>query len=169
MKSRMIFSISLTLIILLAACNNTTHRNSDEILVSETNFEFVYYDLISGKEFIYSKQFSRSTLKDVLNDWINEMVILKVDYGSATNGKSILENLYVNDVEIFRDTVVIDFNSSFLEFNKPDSEAGYFLIGLERILMQTISAKAYTITIDGSDDFELIDPDGIKIKEVELK
>lgn len=153
---------------LLNACSNNINRSFEEVEVTDRNIEYIYFDVVDGLEYNYVKPIVRSSLTSIINIWISEMVNKDVDYGLTSENMSILESLSVNYSEIEGNTVIIDFNSDFLEFDNIGTQVGYFMIGLEKILGQTIEAEYYTISIDGSREVEIVHPDGIGIKDVKI-
>ncbi len=135
----------LLLILSLAACNNQNNISKKDIRLTEMTVQFKYFDIIDGSEKNYFKKFESTSLKEVINDWINVMKKKGVDHGISDDGTSILNNLEVNYINIVDDNITVDFNSAFLDFDKSESEPGYFLIGFDAILKQTTVAKTYSI------------------------
>lgn len=159
----------LLILIGIASFNSGCANNNGDIIVSAKLVEFTYYDVFEGNVMDYSKEIESQTIVEVINDWIQDMINLKVNYGTYKNNNNILEDLFIQNAFISdNNTLTLVFNESFLGFDNANTQPVYFLDGLTEILKQITDAESYSIEIENYAR-DIIHPDGLDIKSIPLK
>lgn len=167
MKMAFIMTIALSLFF-ASGCTSQSVQTKTDVMATASEVDFMYVDTVTGADMHNIKAIQTMPLKDLINEWLSDLLALKMDYGSTKEGENILVSLKVNDVKLVGDHLLIDFNHSFLEFNNAHTHPEYLIAGLREILKQTTDATTFSITIDGDDRLDGIHPDGLVIQDLGL-
>ncbi|PKM51419.1 MAG: hypothetical protein CVV02_07385 [Firmicutes bacterium HGW-Firmicutes-7] len=167
LKTRKIVNIYLLVLITIVAAGCKADNKSKEILVTANDISMSYYDVKSDIQQEYIVSVNNEPLKKILNDWLNTLLDLGVNYGENSEGINIIENLEIKDVYIKGETLIIEFNKEFIDYNNNMTHPIYLINALTEILTQINVSDVYSIKIDGY-DLNVIHPDGIDIKDIKL-
>jgi len=96
-------------------------------LLPDMEIEFSYYEMETGQAVNRKETISGYTIKDLVNYWINEMYKEDVVYAVDEEGENIFKDLKVINVVERDNLIILNFNSTFLHFDKVYSQPSYIL------------------------------------------
>jgi hypothetical protein len=131
-----------------------------------------YLEPVNGTIESFDFKIKSDVLKDVLNDWLSELLVTDVSYGNTSSGENILKTLAIIDTYYVGTDLVIVMNDAFEAFEISQSitytQPGDFLFGLKSIVSQVTVAESMTIEFS-SKKSSTIHQDGVVIDEIPLK
>jgi hypothetical protein len=130
-----------------------------------------YLEPVHGTIESFNFMIKSDVLKDVLNDWLSELLAADVSYGNTSSGENILNTLAIIDTYYVGTDLVIVMNDAFeaFELGKPTNytQPGDFVFALKSIITQVTVAESMTIEFSSKKN-STIHQDGVVIDEIPL-
>lgn len=165
--NRLVF-VLVSICMIMTGCSSKEVEDSALIYPSEIEnrtLELSYLEPVNGKTETQEIAIVKADLSEVVEIYHGVLVDNNIDYGLYSDDANIAEDLKIRDVYIREQTIILDYEDSFMEFDQPNTHLGYYLIGLKAIVRQFGDFEYLTITVEDK-EVELISPEGLVIKNI---